>query len=140
MGQINIEDKSIVVPGDILAEGMDYLPAGGAFRDGERIIASQMGLANINARLIRVIPLKGSYIPEKGDTVIGKITEVGYGSWFVDVGYAYDGMLSVRDATTDFVERGADLTAFFKLGDLILVKITNVTKSKAIDLTMKGQD
>jgi exosome complex component RRP4 len=138
MGQINIENKSIVVPGDVLAEGMDYLPAGGAFREGEKIIASQVGLAMINARLIRVLPLNGSYIPKKDDTVIGKVTDVGYSSWFVDVGYAYDGMLSMRDATSDFVERGADLTVYFALGDLMLTKITNVTKSKAMDLTMKG--
>ena len=70
MGKILIKDKDIVVPGDVLAEGMDYLPAGGAFREKDNLISSQLGLVSISGRLIRVIPLSGRYMPKRGDNVI----------------------------------------------------------------------
>ena len=138
MSKLLVKDKEIVVPGDILAEGMDYLPSYGSQREGEQIIAMQVGLASVNGRVIKIIPLSGRYVPRKDDTVIGYVTDSTYSSWFVDVGYAYDGSLSLKEATNEFIERGASLSNFFRAGDIILTKITNVTKEKSIDLTMKG--
>ncbi len=138
MSKISIKDKDIVVPGDILAEGMDYLPAGGAFREKDCIIASQVGLASVSGRLIRVIPLSGRYIPKKGDNVIGKITTISMSSWLVDIGYANEAMLQLKEAVSEFVPRGTDLTNFFQSGDYILTKISNVTKTKFIDVSMRG--
>lgn len=138
MGQIFVEEKKVVVPGDVLAIGMDYLPAGGAFRDNGKIIASQVGVASVNERLIRVIPLSGNYIPQRGDVVIGRVSDMTYSSWFVDIGYAYEAVLSIKEATSDFVERGADLTDYFNIGDYMVAKLYNMTKSKAMDLSLKG--
>ncbi len=133
-----IKDKDIVVPGEILAKGMDHLPAQGTSRENENIIALQLGLANINGRLIKVIALSGKYVPKFGDMVIGKIINITFSSWIVDVGYAYEANLSMKEATSDFIERGADLSQYFDYGDIITTKIVNVNKQKAIDLTMKG--
>lgn len=138
MGKILIKDKDIVIPGEVLAEGMDYLPAGGAFREKDNIISSQVGLVSVSGRLIRVIPVSGKYIPKRGDNVIGKISHVGMSNWGVDIGYANDAMLVMKEATSEFIPRGADLTHYFNNGDYILCKITNVTKTKLIDVSMKG--
>ena len=138
MGQLFVEDKKVVVPGDVLAIGMDYLPAGGAFRDKDKVIASQVGVATVNERLIRVIPLAGNYVPQRGDVVIGKVADMTYSSWFVDVEYAYEAVLSIKEATSDFVERGAELTDYFNIGDYMIAKLVNVTKSKAMDLSLRG--
>lgn len=138
MGKLLIKDKEIVVPGQVLAEGMDYLPSGGAFREGNNIIASQVGVINLNGRLIKLIALTGRYIPKKGDTVIGKVTDVTYSGWFVDIGYANDAMLNMKEASSDFIPRDADLTRYFNIGNYMIAKIVNVTKAKQIDLTTKG--
>ncbi|MFH1455650.1 MAG: exosome complex RNA-binding protein Rrp4 [archaeon] len=138
MGNLLIKEKTIVVPGDTVATGMDFLPASGMFREGENIICMQVGLLSVNGRLVKVIPLKGLYIPKKDDIVIGRITDVGYTNWFVDVGYANEASLSMKDASSDYIERGANLTDYFAHNDFILTKITNVTQSKSIDLTMRG--
>ncbi|MBI4447573.1 RNA-binding protein [Candidatus Woesearchaeota archaeon] len=135
---ILIEDKQIVVPGEEVAEGMDFLPAPGTFRDGDKIVACQLGLVNISGRLIKVIPLEGAYMPKRGDVVIGKINDLTYSNWFVDIGYAYEAALSMKEATTEFIERGAELTDYYTYDDVIVAKITNVTKSKSIDLSMIG--
>lgn len=135
--KIHIEN-GIVVPGDVLATGMGYVPSGGCAREKQDVIASQVGTVSVKGRMIRVIPLSGTYIPKKDDVVIGIINEVSYSNWFVDIGYAYEAVLSMKDASSDYIERGAELSDYFGLKDLILTKVTNVTKSKSVDLTMKG--
>jgi len=138
MGKLFVKNKQIVVPGELIAKGMDYIPVGDAYRDGEDLIASRVSLIDINGRVIKLIPLRGTYIPKKGDIVIGRINEVGYYNWLVDIGYAYDANLSVRDATSDFIERGTELSRYYDLDEYIVTRIISVTKFKAIDLTMKG--
>ena len=48
MGELFFEERAIVVPGDKLASGMDYLPAGGAYRKNEDVVSSIVGLLNVN--------------------------------------------------------------------------------------------
>lgn len=138
MGKILVEEKQIVVPGDVLAEGMDFLPASGAFRENDKVISMQLGMAEVNGRLVRVMPLAGAYVPKVDDVVIGRVTDMSYSNWFIDVGYAMDGVLSVRDGVNEFVERGAEISDYYGIGDIIVTRIINVTKSKMIDLSMKG--
>src|SRR3989344_859844 len=138
MGNILIKEKDIVVPGEILAESMDYLPGNGTFRDGETIFAMYVGLVSINGRIIKVIPLSGRYIPKKGDLVIGKIADITFGGWRVDIGWAFEAGLNMKDATSDFIEKKADLTQYYDFSDIISAEITHVSGSKIIDLTTKG--
>ncbi|HII16134.1 MAG TPA: RNA-binding protein [Nanoarchaeota archaeon] len=138
MGNLLVEEKSIVVPGDVLADGMDYLPAGGAFRENDKVISAQVGVVELNGRLVKVMPLAGTYVPKRDDVVIGRVTDVSYSNWFVDVGYAVDAVMSLKDGTTDFIERGAELSEYYGIGDFVVARISNVTKSKMIDLSMKG--
>ena len=138
MGELLIKDKEVVVPGEILSVGMDYLPANGTFREGENIIASKLGLANIDGRLIRLIPLSGKYLPKPRDIIIGKVIDLTFTGWRVDLNSAYTALLSVKDATSDFVNRGADLTRYYNFGDYMMAKIINVTSQNLVDLTLKG--
>ena len=138
MGELLIKDKDIVIPGQELALGMDFLPASGTFRDNDKIIASQLGLISLNGRLIKIIPLNGKYVRKKGDTVIGKIKDMNFSNWFVDIGYAYDAVLSSKEISSDYIERGADLSQFYDIGDVIVANITNVSKMKMTDLSMRA--
>lgn len=133
-----VKEKDIVVPGEELASGIDYLPSNGTYRENDKIIASQIGLVSLDDKVIRIIPLSGRYAPKRNDMVIGKIVNMSFSGWLVDVGYAYEANLSLKEATSEYIERGADLTRFYDFGDLIVAKVLNVTKSKFIDLTMKG--
>lgn len=133
-----INDKEIVVPGEVLATGIDYLPAYGTFREEDKIVAQYLGLVTIAGRLLKIVPLRGKYIAKPGDVVIGKITNITMSNWFIDIGTPYEAGLSMKDATSDYVERGADLSQYFNIGEILVTQITNVIKNKIIDLTMKG--
>lgn len=134
---ILIKEKSIVVPGDIIAEGMDYLPSLGCFREGKHVVSERLGLLNVDNRFIKVIPLTGSYVPKVGDTVIGEVKDMSFGAWFIDIGCAYDGTLMVRDAT-EFVEKDADLAQVYNFGDFVVAKIVKITRHSSIHITTKG--
>ena len=138
MSEIKVKDKEISVPGEILAIGMDVLPGNGTYRDGENIAANRLGLAMIEGRTIKLIPLSGRYIPKTGDTIICKVIDVSFSGWRLDTNSAYSAMLSMKDATSDFIARGANLTQYYDLGDNIVCKIVNVTSQKLVDVTMKG--
>lgn len=138
MSDIKINDKEIAVPGETLAVGMDVLPGSGTYREGEKIMANRLGLAAIDGRTIKLIPLSGRYMPKTGDTIICKVIDVGFNGWRLDTNSAYSAMLSMKDATSEFIQRGANLTQYYDLGDYIVCKIVNVTSQKLIDVTMKG--
>jgi len=135
---IDIKNKDIVTPGEVLATGMDTLPGQGTYREGDNIIASRLGLVNIDGRTIKLIPLSGRYIPKKFDTIICRVTGVNISSWSVDTNSPYHAMLSLKEATSDFIARGADLTQYYNIGDRIVCKIISVTSQKLIDVSMKG--
>lgn len=138
MSEIMVNDKDISVPGETLAVGMDVLPGNGTYRDGEKIVANRLGLAIVEGRTIKLIPLSGRYIPKTGDTIICKVIDVGFNGWRLDTNSAYSAMLSMKDATSDFIARGANLTQYYDLGDYLVCKIVNVTSQKLIDVSMKG--
>lgn len=138
MTNLIVEDKSVVVPGEAIAEGMDFLPGFGTYRNGDKIHASRLGVVTADGRALKIIPLTGSYLPKKNDVIIGKVIDVTMNGWRVDTNSAYTAMLMLKDGSSDYIARGADLTSYYQLGDYIVCKITKVTSQKLVDLTMKG--
>ncbi|MBM3200121.1 RNA-binding protein [Candidatus Woesearchaeota archaeon] len=140
MEKLNIKDKDLAVPGEELAEGMEYLPSSGTYREGNKIIAAQLGIISLNGNVIKIIPLSGRYIPRVGDVVIGRVTNVGFNNWFVDIGYAYEAVLPLKEASSEYidVERGGSLSKYYDFGDYIMCGISKVSRSMATDVSMRG--
>ena len=138
MSNILVKDKEIAVPGETLANGMDVLPGSGTYRIGENIMANRLGLVSVDGRTLKLIPLSGRYMPKTGDTIICKVIDVSFSGWRLETNSAYSAMLSMKDATSEFIQRGANLTQFYDLGEYLVCKIVNVTSQKLIDVTMKG--
>ncbi len=138
MGNILVKEKDVVVPGECMAEGMDYLPGQGTYRDGENIFSSRLGLVSVDGRAIKLIPLSGRYIPKKRDTIIARITDVIMSGWLLDTNSAYHAMLSMKEGTSEFIPRGANLRKYFDFDDYVVCEITNVTSQKLVDVTSKG--
>jgi exosome complex component RRP4 len=138
MSKLLVKDKDIAVPGEALAEGMDYLPGNGTYREGDNIHAARLGLVNVDGRAIKIVPLTGRYLPKRGDTIIVKVQEIVMSGWILDTNSAYTAMLNMKDATSEFIQKGSDLTQYFSFGDYIICKIVNVTTQMLIDVTTKG--
>ncbi len=135
---LKIKDRDIVVPGETLAVGMGYLPGRGTYRDGDKLLAGMLGMVSVEGKVVKLISLSGKYIPKFNDRVIGTVIDVLMTGWRLDIGSAYSAVLNLKDATSEFIERGSDLTKIFDLGDNLMTQITNVTSQKLVDVTMKG--
>lgn len=132
------KDKEIVVPGQAVAEGMDYLPGFGTYRHEERIFVNQLGVLHVDGKVLKLTPLAGTYLPNMGDVIIGKVVDILMSGWRIDINSPYVAMLPLAEASFDFIKKGADLTEYFDLGDYIVCKITQVTSQNLVDISMKS--
>ena len=137
MSNILVKERNIVIPGEILAEGMDYLPGDNTYREDDKIFSKMLGLVSISGRVIRITPFSGPYVPKYGDKIICQVTDIMMNGWRLNTNTAYSAMLNVRDASSRFVRNDEDLSKILAIGDFCIVKITKVTSQNLIDLTMK---
>lgn len=139
MGKILVTDREIVLPGQVLAEGMDFLPASGeVIREGENLISTKIGLVSVNNRFVKVIPLTGSYVPKINDLIIGKVTSITPNGWRVDYGATAEAFIPLREGSSDYIPRADDMPRYYKSGDYIVAQIINVSFGRLVDLSMKG--
>jgi exosome complex component RRP4 len=137
---MHTEPKQLVTPGDILAEG-PYFAGENTYRDGSKIYASRIGLADIIGNKLIVVPTKGVYIPRIDDIVIGRITDIGMSGWQVDICGPYPAMLPVSETP---MQRGRDvmrhdLAHIYGVGDLTLAQIIAFDRTRDPLLTTKGR-
>jgi exosome complex component RRP4 len=135
--QLEIKDRDIVVPGEIIAKGLGYIPGNGTYRDGDTVVAGQMGMARVNGKVIKIISLSGRYMPRIRDRVIGKVTDVLMSGWMMDINCPYTAVLPIKDASNEFIPRGSDLTQYFSPGEYVFTEIVNVTSQNLTDVSMK---
>ena len=128
--------RMIVIPGEVIVSGKEYLPSDGTKKEGDEIIALRFGLAEISGRLVKVIPLSGVYQPRVGNTVIGRVIDINFNGWMIDINAPYSSFLSTKESNMRYKE---DLEDYLDIGDLVVCKIFSV-KRKSVDLTtrMKG--
>lgn len=134
---LTIQEKSIVTPGQELSEGQEHKPGDNTYVENNRIKANKLGIVKVRGNRIQVEPLSGRYAPQEGDKVIGKVTDINYSGWKLELNSAHEGMLNMRDVP-EYVEDDEDLTNYFDIGDYLLVQITDVSSQGSIDLKMKG--
>ncbi|UCD20639.1 MAG: RNA-binding protein [archaeon] len=128
--------RTIVVPGEVIASGKEFLPGDGTRREGKDIIALKFGLLEKSDKLVKVIPLSGAYIPRTGNTVIGQVTDLTFNGWFIDVGAPHLGFLPVAECAGYINKK--DLAEHYAIGDTLVCKV-RATRTKSVELTMKDQ-
>jgi len=130
------ENREIVIPGEIVKSGEDVLPGEGTRREGKNIIAVKFGLKDEQDRLVKVIPLSGTYMPRRGNLVIGRVTDISFNGWMMDINAPYSSFLPLAECPRFF--RTDDLAEYFNIEDMIACKVESV-KRKGVDLTIKGK-
>jgi len=128
--------RKVVVPGEIIVCGEDFLPGEGTRREGENIVANKFGLAEEQGRVIKLISIFGAFVPRRGNVVIGRVTDITHAGWLVDIDSATSGFLPIEESPR-FINRN-EMDQYLAIGDVISAKIWSV-KSRGIDLTLKGK-
>lgn len=128
--------RRLVVPGEVIVDGDDFLPGDGTRRVGSAVVATKLGLAEIAGRVVKLIPIFGAFVPRRNNVVIGRITDVMHAGWLVDIDSSTSGFLPIEESPR-FINRN-EMDQFLAVGDVIAAKIWTV-KGRGIDLTLKGK-
>ena len=128
--------RQIVIPGEVIAKGDQFLPGEGTEKRGEEIVAIKFGLAEEVKNLVKVIPLSGNYQPRRGNVVVGKVENVTFNGWILDIGTAETAFLSLMEVPR-YVNKD-ELDEVMTIGDMAVVKIWGINK-RGIDLSIKSR-
>ena len=106
--------RKIVIPGEEIASGENYLPGEGTEKKEKKIIATRYGLMEEASGLVRVIPLSGVYTPRKGNIIIGRVENLVFNGWIIDILTSDNAFLSLMEVPR-FVDKNN--------GDILFEKI-----------------
>ncbi len=129
-------DRKIVIPGEVIEKGADYLPGEGTEKRQNEIVAIRFGLAEEFNKLIKVIPLSGVYSPRRGNVIIGKVENITFNGWVINIGGSETGFLPVSEIPR-YVDKNG-LEEVMNFGDMIVAKIFDINK-RGIDLTIRSR-
>jgi len=131
-----VQKKEVVTPGQLLAQG-DYYPELNAFRSGDKLYSSMLGIFDYRANHLSVVPIKHCYIPFVGDLVIGKITDVGMSGWTVDINSPYPALLPVSEVMGRRHAPRGEAERMFGVGDLVKAEIIAFDRTRDPLLTAR---
>ncbi|MEX0920929.1 MAG: exosome complex RNA-binding protein Rrp4 [Candidatus Pacearchaeota archaeon] len=128
--------RKIVIPGEVIEKGKDYLPGEGTEKINDEIFSRRYGLAEESNKLVKVIPLSGVYEPRNGNIVIGKVDTINYYGWGINVDAPEDAFLPLQEVPKYVSKDG--LSDVLDIGDMVVAKIIGVT-NRGIDLTIRSR-
>lgn len=135
---IHVQNRELVVPGQLIAEG-NYRLQDGTFREGEQVYSAVVGLAYLRGEEIRVIPLQGRYIPSPGDLVVGVVVDSHHSGWILDLNSPYTGNLFVSDLLHRKVDlTREDISRYLSIGDVVVATIRDVNERMRVLLETDG--
>lgn len=124
------ERRQLVTPGDLIAEGGEYVAGENTYKEDDKIYASRTGLVEYEDKKVNVVALRAFYIPKVGDTVIGTVVEVGFTGWVVDINSPYLATLRASEVLNrPFRPQKDDLTEVLDVGDLVIAKIMSYDRT-----------
>nr|WP_240931137.1 exosome complex RNA-binding protein Rrp4 [Acidianus sulfidivorans] len=139
--KIYYQTRSIVTPGDILAEGniqIAWTPY--VYRQNNKYFSSVIGIFEPKGNVFEVIPLEGSkYFPKIGDTVIGLVEDIELYGWIVDIKAPYLAYLPASTLLGRPVNPGEDLRKYIDVGDYVIAKLENFDRTTSPTLSVKGK-
>ncbi len=132
--------RKYVIPGDVVTTG-PFRPEQNVVLEGNKIIATTIGISEIYDDSVKVIPLTGKYIPKINDLVIGKVISHTSLSWELDINSCYVGFLPAQDVFgRDFSAHADELTSKLKSGDLVAARIANFDRTRDPLVTISDRD
>lgn len=132
--------RKYVIPGDVVTTG-PYRLEQNVVLDGNKIVATAIGISEIYDDSVKVIPLTGKYIPKINDLVIGKVISHSSLSWELDINSCYVGFLPAQDVFgRDFSAHADELTSKLKSGDLVAARIANFDRTRDPLVTIADRD
>src|SRR3989344_4474577 len=127
MAKSEHSERKVVIPGEVIFKGEDYLPGEGTEKRGDEIVAIKYGLAEESNGLVKVISLSGVYQPRRGNVVIGKVENLTFYGWVIDIDSPEGAFLPLQEVP-GFVSKDG-LAEIMDIGDMVAAKIIGIEGS-----------
>jgi exosome complex component RRP4 len=130
--------RSKVLPGDLIGDvPLGPLPFN-TYRIGNKLYSLKVGLAEIEDKEVKFIPLSGPYIPRVNDFVIGTVVDLNAFTWDVDINSLYMAHLPGQDVFgRNFSSGSNSLSEQFSVGDMMIAKIVTYDRTRDPLLTIR---
>lgn len=122
----------LVIPGDLISDDVKRAGEGTYVASGE-VYASIYGI--LDQKELRVIPLSGKYMPHTGDTVIGKVVDISFSNWIIDINSPYEALLHISEHPDRIYP--FDMGQFLDIGDLFIAQVKDVDATMRVELTLE---
>jgi exosome complex component RRP4 len=133
--------REIILPGELIEERKGKKLGSWTYEEGDKVFSKVLGLPKVTENEILVIPLSGIYLPKVGDKIIGTIKEVEPSGWLVDINSPYPAFLPLAEGVDEFVDTSrTDISKYFDIGEMLFCRISKVTKSKIIQVSMRDEE
>ncbi|RLI85908.1 MAG: RNA-binding protein [Archaeoglobales archaeon] len=129
--------RKLVIPGDLVATN-PRVAGYGTYVEGGKVYAKILGLLDKTDTSVRIIPLKGKYIPSVGDIVIGIVREVTGNGWVVDIHSPYQAFLPLPEYPEN-KSRNLKVNEILDIGDAVIARVLNIDPKMKVTLTMKDK-
>lgn len=129
--------RRIVIPGEVVATGANYLPGEGTRREGNDILASRLGVLEMEDRFVKVVAISGIYVPRRGNMVLGIVEDITFNGWIMGINSPDRAFLPIMECR-GFISKRDDLSLIYNYGDIVVMKVIGV-KSRGVDLTTKDR-
>ncbi|KAK9456530.1 hypothetical protein V1511DRAFT_450183, partial [Dipodascopsis uninucleata] len=131
----------VVTPGELVTSEVVWMRGHGMYSVGNKTYSSVVGTISRVNKLLSVSALRGRYVPEVGDHVVGRIVDVGPRNWRVDIGAKQAAVLMLgsvnlpggvqrRKSDTDEL----NMRMFLKEGDLLNAEVQAIFTDGAASL------
>ena len=122
----------LVIPGDLISDDVKRAGEGTYVTSGE-VYASIYGI--LDQKELRVIPLSGKYMPHTGDAVIGKVVDISFSNWIIDINSPYEALLHISEHPDRIYP--FDMGQFLDIGDLFIAQVKDVDATMRVELTLE---
>lgn len=133
--------EALVTPGELITEEPTWMRGHGTYALGNQTYSSVAGTILKVNKLLSVKPLKGRYMPETGDHIVGRIIDVGNKRWKVDIGARSDGVLLLGSVNLPggILRRKSDsdeltMRNMLKEGDLLNCEVQSLFQDRSASL------
>jgi exosome complex component RRP4 len=137
--------RTIAVPGDIIVVDKNVsIEGANLYRLNENTyIVTTISVQDYEEgekKRVRVVSLKGRYIPKEGDIVIGIVTDVTLSYWLIDVRSPYPAILNASDYLgKSFNPALENIRKYLDIGDVIIAKVMQFDRSRLPTLTVQDK-
>lgn len=103
------KNKRIVVPGELITKERKKIGQNVFVENGE-VHSSVLGITYPDSAVAYVVSLKGNYLPQRDDLIIGIVSRETVRGYMVDINSIYSSYLS-GDSVRDKIEKGSIISA-----------------------------